>query len=120
MKKRGSERGRSNEKGGIFSLQDLRRPSIDERVSSALEGLSSLNRWKIVGDAREGRVRGCPLYLFSCLGSFSRSAARRGAAGAGERSSASARAGLIFKVPDERNDRETHVSLVLDFTRRDY
>lgn len=85
-------------------MQDLRRPSIGERgrTSAELRGVSpSPNRWKIDGDAER---RECPPYLF-CRSSI-RPSVRSFILSAGNgKGHSRARAGLIFKVPDEQNDR---------------
>lgn len=93
------EQGERGYEKGSFSLQDLRRPSIGERANErgASRSFPSPNRWKIDGDENVPRIyftirpSVCPFVrFFLSLAMEGRSRAR---------------ARLIFKVPDERNDR---------------
>lgn len=92
---------RGHEKEGIFSLQDLRRPSIDERTneSAELQGVFQSE------SLENRRWRECPPYLF--YRPFLPPAGR-----------SRARTRLIFKVPDERNEsRVSRFKLVLSILR---
>lgn len=94
---------RGHEKEGIFSLQDLRRPSIDERANESAE-LQGVFQFESL-ENRRWRRRECPPYLF-CRPFLPRAGRSR------------ARTRLIFKVPDEWNEsRVSRFKLVLSILR---
>jgi len=90
----------------FLSLQDLRRPSIDERANESAE-LGGVFQSESLENRRWRRLE-CPRIYFA-VRFFLRRAVQRGLR---------ARTRLIFKVPDERNEsRVSRFKLVLSILR---